>query len=304
MSANTSPAVGEPLPPLDAVAAQALSSKLSRHGPPWLHNEVARRMAERLPVIRQSVNHWVHWEPRLGGLASQTMLQRIYPQAQSTVVQAQAADLAWAPQALKQPWWRRWTGPKRTFASQVSDPADMLWANMGLHLQAQPQSRMRQWASSLNEQGFVMFSGLGPDSLMELRQVHEAMGWPAPHHAFTDMHDWGDMLLQAGFAAPVMDMERITLTYATSEELLKDLRSLGRNLSPQRFGGLRGRKWLSQLHLSLARHLASDAHGGRLALTFEVVYGHAFKAQPRAAIKPQTEVSLHDMKAMLSNAAR
>lgn len=304
MSANHSPDLGASLPPLDAVAARHLSGKISRNGTPWLHNEVAARMAERLPLIRQSVQHWVHWAPRIGGLASQTLLETRYPKSQSTVVQDTPADLAWATQALKTPWWQGWWAPQRRFAQTATAPADMLWSNMGLHLQAQPESWMQQWAASLNEQGFVMFSCLGPDSLQELRQVYEALGWGTPHHAFTDMHDWGDMLLQAGFASPIMDMERITLTYATPQELLQDLRSLGRNLSPQRFAGLRGRGWLARLHESLTLHLTSKSHDGRLALTFEVVYGHAFKAKRRTPVKPQTEVSLQDMKAILKGSTQ
>ena len=304
MSANHSPPAGEPLPPLDAAAAHHLSGKLGRHGPPWLHNEVARRMAERLPLIRHEVRQWVHWEPQIGGLDSQDLVESLYAKAQCTVVQTQDAALSWAMQALERPWWQRLFKPPRTFAKQVADPADMVWSNMGLHLQAHPEPMMRQWAHSLNAQGFVMFSCLGPDSLLELRQAYERLGWGAPHHAFTDMHDWGDMLLQAGFASPIMDMERITLTYATSQELLADLRGLGRNLSPQRWAGLRGRSWLSEWHREIPSALASDAHQGRLALTFEVIYGHAFKAQRRNPVKPQTEVSLQDMKAMLTSASK
>ncbi len=300
MSVNLSPDVGEPLPPLDPVAARLVGTKIARHGPPWLHNEVAKRMAERLAVIRHPVQHWVHWEPRIGGLASQGLIESIYPQAQSTVVQA---DVPWATQALQQPWWQRWRSPQRTFAQQTT-AADMLWANMGLHLQSEPEPLMRRWANSLNDQGFVMFSCLGTDSLIELRQAYQIMGWQPPSHAFTDMHDWGDMLLQAGFASPIMDMERITLTYATPEDMLADLRGLGRNLSPQRFAGLRGRVWHAQLLQLLSQHVASDKHDGRLALTFEVVYGHAFKAQRRTPVKPQTEVSLQDMKAMLASSTR
>jgi malonyl-CoA O-methyltransferase len=144
-----------------------------------------------------------------------------------------------------------------------------------------------------------MFSCLGPDSLRELRQLYASLGWPAPSHDFTDMHDWGDMLLSSGFAAPIMDMERITLTYETPEALLNELRSLGRNLNPQRFSACRGRDWLNQLHRQLRAKLSDSAHGGRLALTFEVIYGHAFKAPTRLAVKPETQVSLAQMKAQL-----
>ena len=77
-----------------------------------------------------------------------------------------------------------------------------------------------------------MFSCLGPDTLRELRGLYRALGWPPPAHDFTDMHDWGDMLVHAGFAEPVMDMERITLTWETPQRLLEELRELGANLHP------------------------------------------------------------------------
>ena len=84
---------------------------------------------------------------------------------------------------------------------------DMLWANMALHTTHLPQTMLRRWHAALKPDGFLMFSCLGPDSLAEIRRVYAMLGWPAPAHAFTDMHDWGDMLVQAG-AEPVMAMER------------------------------------------------------------------------------------------------
>lgn len=299
MSVIPAPEMSDPLPPLDALASQRLCVKTSRAGQPWLHNEVASRMAQRLDLIRHPVHHWVHWAPRLGGLASQDLLEQAFPQARCSVVQNEVADVLWASRALQQAWWKKWVRPARRFGLTPSEPADMLWSNMGLHMQANPAQWMKQWASSLNQAGFVMFSCLGPDSLRELRQLYASLDWPAPSHEFTDMHDWGDMLLSAGFAAPIMDMERITLTYETPAALLEELRSLGRNLNPQRFTACRGRAWRQQLHQLLQQHLASPAHGGRLALSFEVIYGHAFKAPTRLAVKPETQVSLAQMKAQL-----
>ena len=299
MRVTPAPENSDPLPPLDALASQRLSVKTSRAGQPWLHNEVASRMAQRLALIRHPVKHWVHWAPRSGGLVSQDLLEQAFPQATSSVVQTEVPDVVWASLALQQPWWKKWLRPARRFGVVTTDPADMLWSNMGLHMQAQPAQWMSQWADSLKTEGFVMFSCLGPDSLRELRDLYANLGWPAPSHDFTDMHDWGDMLLQSGFAAPIMDMERITLTYETPEALLNDLRSLGRNLNPQRFAACRGRSWLKQLHQQLRQQLASPAQDGRLALTFEVIYGHAFKAPTRLAVKPETQVSLEQMKAQL-----
>ena len=113
------------------------------------------------------------------------------------------------------------------------------------------------------------------------------------------MHDWGDMLVHAGFAEPVMDMERITLTFATPARLLQELRGLGRNLHPQRFAALRGRRWRQRLEQALASRLADPQHDGQLALTFEIVYGHAFKPAPRVRVEGSSAVSLQDMRAML-----
>jgi malonyl-CoA O-methyltransferase len=256
-------------------------------------------MAQRLALIRHTVKHWVHWAPRSGGLGSQDLLEQAFPQATSSVVQTEVPDVEWASLALQQPWWKKWLRPERRFGVVTTEPADMVWSNMGLHMQAQPAQWMSQWAGSLKTEGFVMFSCLGPDSLRELRDLFANLGWPAPSHDFTDMHDWGDMLLQSGFAAPIMDMERITLTYETPEALLKELRTLGRNLNIYRFQGLRGRSWLKTLHQQLQAHLALPTQAGRLALTFEVIYGHAFKAPTRLSVKPETQVSLAQMKAQL-----
>jgi malonyl-CoA O-methyltransferase len=143
-----------------------------------------------------------------------------------------------------------------------------------------------------------MFSCLGPDTLRELRALYAAQGWAPPAHEFTDMHDWGDMLVQAGFAEPVMDMERITLTFETPERLLLELRELGRNLSLHRNSGLKGRQWHAQL-LQALHQLARPEDDGRLVLTFEVIYGHALKPQARAKVQAHSEIGLEDMRAML-----
>ena len=113
------------------------------------------------------------------------------------------------------------------------------------------------------------------------------------------MHDWGDMLMHSGFSEPVMDMERITLSFATPERLLQELRELGRNLHSQRFAWLRGRSWHAELCRKLINKLAVPGRDGDLTLTFEVIYGHAFKPQPRSALRPETTVTLDEMRATL-----
>ncbi|HEX5698700.1 MAG TPA: biotin synthase [Rhodoferax sp.] len=260
----------------------------------WLHEEVAQRMQERLDWIKFQPRSWGHWEPLSGGLGAHALLSRRYPQAACTLVESNPHRARHLAQAVTPPWWQaqRWLQPRPQVVTQVTQPAQMLWANMSLHMSDQPQALLQQWHQALAVDGFLMFSCLGPDTLKELRELYQALDWPAPSHEFTDMHDWGDMLVAAGFAEPVMDMERITLTFESPQRVLQELRGLGRNLHLQRFQALRGRRWHAQLLQAIEKNA--------MQLTFEVVYGHAFKPAPKLAVRAQSEISLDQMRAALT----
>lgn len=280
-------------PTIDPQAARRWQQMPSEPSP-WLHEEVARRMEERLEWIKLQPKNWAHWEPVRGGLQAHALLARRYPDAGCFVMESHESKEKYAAKTIAKSWWHpaRWKARPTRFGMPVEGAVQMLWANMALHMAADPQALMAQWHRALAVDGFVMFSCLGPDTLQELRGLYQSLGWPAPSHEFTDMHDWGDMLAAAGFAEPVMDMERITLTFETPQRLLEELRGLGRNLHLQRFAGLRGRQWRDQLHQALA--------GAPLQLTFEVIYGHAFKPQARLDMRPETVLSLAQMRETLS----
>jgi malonyl-CoA O-methyltransferase len=284
-------------PTIDPVAA-ARWERAAPAASPWLHEEVGRRMEERLQWIKRAPQAWADWEPVRGGLEAHALVAQRYPQARTHVVEPQPRRAEVARERLGKPWWRRLGGAGAVEVGSVpAAGVQMLWSNMQLHLAADPQALMRQWHEALAVDGFLMFSCLGPDTLRELRALYAALGWPAPTHQFTDMHDWGDMLVQGGFAEPVMDMERITLAFDTPERLLQELRELGVNLHPGRFPALRGRRW----HARLQQALAGELRGadGKLALTFEIIYGHAIKPMPRAPMGEHSAVPLADMRAML-----
>ena len=268
---------------------------------PWLQEEVARRMEDRLQWIRQAPAAWCHWEAVRGGLEGHALVSARYPKARCCVVETTRKAREAASQALSKPWWSRWTGEQVRLEMPDEGAVQMLWANMVLHMVADPQALMAQWHRALAVDGYLMFSCLGPDTAKELRAVYADMGWPPAGHAFTDMHDWGDMLVQASFAEPVMDMERITLTFATPQRLLEELRELGCNLHPDRFAALRGRAWREQLYKALEQRLTDRSGSGQLSLTFEIIYGHAFKPAPRVRVSSSSAVSLNDMRAMLRN---
>lgn len=286
--ANTSP------PTIDTRAALRWQ-RMPLPESPWLHEEVAQRMQERLDLIKLQPDNWLHWSPLKGGMQAHGLLAQRYPKAVCTVLES-PQRLEDVRQGVRPPWWtaQRWFQSATQVVSKVQQPAQMLWANMCLHMEADPQALMAQWHSALQVDGFLMFSCLGPDSLKELRGLYQALGWPAPSHEFTDMHDWGDQLVAAGFAEPVMDMERITLSFETPQRLLQELRGLGRNLHVARFPALRGRQWHAQLLLALDKL--------PLQLTFEVLYGHAFKPARRLRVGAQSEISLQDMRAALKQA--
>jgi malonyl-CoA O-methyltransferase len=286
-------------PTIDPQAAQRWSLQVPAESP-WLHEEVARRMEERLDLIVRTPQDWLHWSPLQGGRQIHKTLQQRYPKAQAWVREDTEAQLSQARAQLQAAWWEpaRWRGASLQFARETQAGAmQMLWANMALHMAADPQALIQRWHAALAVDGFLMFSCLGPDTLRELRPVYARMGWPEPSHAFTDMHDWGDMLVHAGFAEPIMDMEHITLSYSSADTLLAELRGLGRNLHPQRFPALRGRHWRKTLCESLERELRGT--DGRLHLSFEVVYGHAFKPQPKLTVTSETRVTLEEMRRSL-----
>jgi malonyl-CoA O-methyltransferase len=283
-------------PTIDPIAA-ARWERVAPPRSPWLHEEVGRRMEDRLQWIRLTPQSWVDWEPVRGGLQAHALVRRRYPKAECFVASARVEQAQHAMKSIAKPWWQRFGARPVPVGPAPDGAAQMLWANMALHLSADPQGLIAQWHRALAVDGFLMFSCLGPDSLRELRAVYQSLGWPPPAHEFTDMHDWGDMLVHAGFAEPVMDMERIILTWETPDKLIAELAGLGRNLHTARFAGLRGRGWRRQLQQALAASLTGP--DGRLALTFEIVYGHALKAAPRVRMSEQSAVSLQDMRALL-----
>jgi malonyl-CoA O-methyltransferase len=253
-------------------------------------------MAERLQWIRLEPEAWADWEPVRGGLEAHALVAARYPKAQRWVVEHEPARAVAAKTAIKRAWWRPGAPPLH-HASVPEGAVRMLWSNMALHMAADPQALIAHWHQALAVDGFLMFSCFGPDTLRELKALYAAQGWPPPAHDFTDMHDWGDMLIHAGFAEPVMDMERITLTWEAPQRMLQELRELGVNLHPARHAGLRGRIWRRALDQRVSEALRGS--DGRLALTFEIIYGHALKPPPKVRMAGESAVSVKDLQALL-----
>ena len=165
---------------------------------------------------------------------------------------------------------------------------DMLFSSLMLQWCNDPDRVLRECGRVLRPGGVLHFTTLGPDTLIELRKSWQAAD---PGHAhvnrFIDMHDLGDALLRAGFAEPVLDVERYTLTYDDARGLMRDLKAIGaHNATAGRARGLTGKSTLARM-LAAYEGFRRD---GRLPATYEVVFAQAWcptgpvrtKGQPQA----------------------
>lgn len=161
----------------------------------------------------------------------------------------------------------------------------LVWSNLMLHWLDDPLPALRELHRVLEVGGLLSFATLGPDTLKELRATAQKVGAGDTAKRFLDMHDLGDMLVAAGFGDPVMDTEMITLTYPSPQAFLADQRHLG--VRDALLGRQGWRAWRR-----LLRAWPRDA-AGRLPASFEIVYGHAWKPEPRQLADGRAVLRFH-----------
>ena len=243
-------------------------------------HETGLRMAERLGYVSISPNRVADIGCANGeGIRD---LQKRYPLALPIAIDL-ALPMLHATRAAT-PWTQRLMrrGSRLVNADVrslplASDGLGLIWSNLLLHWFDDPLPALREFQRTLEVGGLLMFAMLGPDTLKELRVACRDAGIGEdrlPLRRFHDMHDIGDMLVAAGFADPVMDMEMITLTYASARGLIRDQRHLG--VRDAIFGHLSWRDWRK-----VFRAYEAQRQGLRLPASFEIVYGHAWKPLPR-----------------------
>ena len=147
-----------------------------------------------------------------------------------------------------------------------------------------PDAAFAEIRRVLKPDGFIAFTTLGPDTLVELRSAWaeadgDAGGYNHVNH-FTDMHDVGDALMRAGLSEPVLDVDRIQLTYPDALSLMRDLKAIGaHNVTAGRPRGLLGRARLQRMQQAYEAY----RRNGKLPATYEVVYAVAWGAAGRPA---------------------
>lgn len=255
-----------------------------------LQREIADRMLERLDYIKHQPQ--VLLDAGSGTGHATRLLRARYPQA--TIV---ALDLAMAMLEIARPPQNLWqklrhATPWHSVCGDIdhlplkTSGVDMVWSSLAL-----------QWCDDLNLSfaelyrvlapgGLLMFATFGPDTLKQLRAAFADVDDYSHVNRFVDMHDIGDVLLGAGFSAPVMDMEYITLTYADLKTMLRDLKGIGaHNVTGGRNPGLTGRARWAALEAGIERF----REAGRLPATYEVIYGHAWVNEKTRPAPPGAE---------------
>ena len=251
-------------------------------------------MLERLDYIRQKpatvldVGSGTGWGTR--------QLGERYPAAQIIALDI-AMGMLQAARGTSSWWSKLFAGNTKQYlcADMEALPVkassmDMVWSNLAVQWCNDLPATLAELQRVLKVDGLLMFSTFGPDTLKEIRLAFQGVDGYNHLNRFADMHDIGDMLVVGGFADPVMDMEYITLTYDDVKSVMQDLRSIGaHNATAGRATGMMGKKTWSRV-LENYERLRRD---GKLPATFEVIYGHAWKPQPkniadgRAIIKTQ-----------------
>jgi malonyl-CoA O-methyltransferase len=277
--------------PIDLARVRQLFCQPERIAPSdFLRREIAARMHERLALIKVQPRRVL--DAGCGAGADLALLHKDFPAAQIIGLDAAEAmaSAATAPASML----RSLSGllgkllPGKAGVDVLCgdfgalpfgvNSVDLVWSNLALHWHPQPDRVFAEWRRVLAVDGLLMFSTFGPDTFRELRRAFSVLDESAHALPFVDMHDFGDQLVEAGFSTPVMDMELITVTYDTVAAMLADVRALGGNPLATRRRGLIGRDAWRRFEQALQSQRRAD---GKLALSFEVIYGHAFRPQPR-----------------------
>lgn len=270
----------------------------------FITGEIARRMNERLRLVRLQPKYML--DAGCGAAHQFNMLHSRYPDAQylgqdhnpALLDHAKNRVRAELPGKLRN-WLNRLKGapePVRWIESDLSETGlapesiDLVWSNLSLHWHPAPHEVIKEWGRILKLNGLVFFSCFGPATMQELRTALVSANLRTVTPQFVDMHDFGDLLIEKGFADPVMDQEILTLTYTKPEKLLADVRALGGNPALGRRAGLAGRAWRQRLLDALEAQRRPD---GLIHLTIEVAYGHAWRIGSLRSSPGETRISVN-----------
>lgn len=164
---------------------------------------------------------------------------------------------------------------------------DLLVSNLMLQWCPDLDRALAEFRRVLAPEGLLMFTTFGPDTLKELRAAWAEVDGLTHVNAFIDMHDIGDAVMRAGLSEPVMDAEKMTVTYPEVLPLMRDLKDIGaHNVSAGRRRGITGRQRLARVSAAYEQWRSN----GVLPASYEVIYGHAWAPAAGKAVSRGSEV--------------
>jgi len=153
---------------------------------------------------------------------------------------------------------------------------DLVVSTLGLHWTNDVVGALIQIRQALKPDGLFLGALLGGSTLTELRQAltdaeGEILGGAGSRVSpFADSRDAAGLLQRAGFALPVADVDRVSVSYEHPLKLLADLRQMGEtNVLADRHP-----RALTRVLLARASELYAErfsAADGRVTATFEIV---------------------------------
>ena len=262
-----------------------------------LQHEVCRRMLSRLEFVKLNPASILDAGCGTGNVVPAFSQQ--FPGAALYALDIAAGMVRLA--SARTSWWKRALGrgvlPVCGDIEQLplrAAAVDLVWSNLALQWVNDPPHAFGELRRVLAPGGLLMFSTFGPDTLRELRAAYAGTDRYTHVNRFIDMHDIGDMLVHAGFADPVMDMEYITLTYPDVRALMRDLKAIGaHNATAGRPPGMTARAVLA----AVERNYERFRQAGKLPATFEVIYGHAWIPQKRTTSEGKPVIEIKPLRA-------
>ena len=242
-----------------------------------VQNEIGKRLLERLDYIKIDPARILD----LGSGAGQfsRALKKRYPKAQILSLDLSFAMLKQSKS--QQALWRKWPLVCGSMeALPFADKSfDLVFSNQVIHWAEDIPALAQEILRVMQVDGCLMMSTLGPDTFQELRQSYAAIDNFVHTNSFMDMHDLGDILQQAQFVDPVIDMEKIMVRYPSVTAVLQALKAQGvRNMHANRNAGLSGKSRRQAFEQHYMQHYQQE---GKVPLSYEVVYIHAWRGAQR-----------------------
>jgi malonyl-CoA O-methyltransferase len=240
----------------------------------WLQTEVRNELLSRVDLLRAAPRAILDLGAGTGVAAVE--LKRRFRSATVT-----AADIAAPMLQLVRRRSRFWRPIRCVEADARKLPFDdasfdLVFTSLMLQWLQPPDVALKEIRRVLKPGGLLLASSFGPETLQELRSAWAAADDGVHVNEFIDMHDLGSALARAGFAEPVLDVDRHVRHYPDTRALMRELKLLGaHNLSPQRARGLTGRQAFSRMNAAYDLQRRSEG----LPATWQVVHAVAWAAE-------------------------